>query len=206
MALYPFDLSLGIAQLSSQIASAAVGLANGYDTVAAGYTVAAGGTNYSLGDQVKLTGGTGTAAVFFVVGVNNGVVTAVSHIGNFGCTPLSGFWISASTPGTGAIATTNIKVAKSTATGLTINITYTVGGIPKGCQSAILQASSIGGQGIIFTTDGTTPSSSNGIVVASGVSWSITTDPANVLVIAGGSGAVANVLFLASVGNTTIGQ
>ncbi len=77
--------------------------------------VNAGGTGYSVGNVITVTGGTGTSITATVATVSSGVVTGLTlvNLGNYTALPSA----------TGAATT----VAPSGGTGLTVNLTFEVG-------------------------------------------------------------------------------
>ena len=203
MALQPYQTSLGYCQLSSTTLASAVGLANGYSTLATVAVGNSGGTNYAIGDAVTI-GGTGTQAIIYVTNVSaGGVVTGVSLYYS-SANPVSGMYVTGATPGTTNVTTSNVVVANAAATGLTLNCTYTASGVPLGVQGAILQALT---QNVVFRDDGVAPTATTGMVVETGaLSWDYYGSAANVSVIRATTGAVLNVYFYSVVGNAQIGR
>lgn len=201
MAVFPQIQGLGYAQLTT--ITTAVGLANGYSTVATVAVGNSGGTNYSVGDIVSL-GGTGQPALVYVVGVTaGGVVSAVSLYGNWGSNPVSGLYVTGATPGTSNVATSNSAVANSAATGLTLNVTYTANAVPLNCQRALIQAQA---QSAVWRDDGVAPTAAVGMVVTSGSAYVYEGNPSNLKVIQGTTGCVLDVYFQGFVGNVVIGH
>lgn len=202
MALQPYTPSLGYAQTTGL--TAAVSLAHGYSTLATVAVGNSGGTGYSIGDAVTI-GGTGTQAIVYVVGVAAGVVTGVSLYYS-SANPVSGMYVTGSTPGTTNVTTSNVVVNNAAAAGLTLNLTYTANGVPLGCQAALIQASSLGAEALVWRDDGVAPTATVGMLINNGDSILYQGNPANVLIIQQTSGAVANVIFLGLVGNVQIGR
>ena len=183
----PITRSWGYNQLTS--ISSAVGLANNTSTATA-LVVNAGGTGYAIGDILKLSGGTGLAAQLYVTAVNAGVVTGVSL--TYGAAPIqAGLYVTGSTPGTTAVATTAVS---SSGSGLTLNVTYgTTNTVPPSATMALIFAEA---QNLRWRDDGVAPTSTVGNLIASGTSYLYQGNLANVQVIQATSGSIANVQFL----------
>jgi len=98
-----------------------------FSTIALSATVAAGGTGYTVGDDITLVGGTGTASVFNVDTVSGGVVTAVSIVtaGSYTVKPTDPV---STTGGTGTGCTLNVTFDDSSGTVNTNRLAFTLAG------------------------------------------------------------------------------
>jgi hypothetical protein len=191
MPIYPASKTFGYNQLTS--ISAAVGLANGTSQVSAVAVGNSGGTGYAVGDRVSLNGGTGLSPLIYVTAVSAGVVTAVA-LAYFANESQPGLYPSGSTPGTSNVATTAVSGSGS---GLTLNVTYGVTNtVPASAKQALIQASTLGGQALVWRDDGVAPTSTVGMVINSGDSILYQGTLSQFQVIQQAAGAIANIIFM----------
>lgn len=175
MPILPGTRVVGFNQIT--LSGGAVTLGNGAYMVATVAVGNSGGTLYQTGDIVTLAGSSnGFTGQYYVTSVTAGVVTGISLLPP--STPASsgpgeslpGYFVgSGNTPGTTNVATAAAFSGSTGGSGLTLNVTYnSTNPIPPSAKAALIEASIIANVAVLYTADGSTPTTTTGLIINAG--------------------------------------